>query len=864
MELMAPALIADGVAIAVTQGQNILASCLEAGLEVPYFCWHPALGSVGACRQCAVKVFVGPEDQTGQIVMACMTRAAPNMRVAVADPDAQKFREQVIEFVLTNHPHDCPVCEVGGECHLQDMAVLTGHSARRYRFTKRSHLNQNLGPLIRHEMNRCIGCYRCVRFYRDYAGGDDFGVFGANQNIYFGRAEDGALENPFAGNLVEVCPTGVFVDKPFSARFARKWDLRSTPAVCPHCAVGCNINVQERNGELRRVTNRYNATLNGYFLCDRGRFGTGFVASPKRLRSSRRGREILDPATVPAALERFLQHDKIIGIGSPRASVEANFTLREVVGAENFYAGLAAPEYDNLTTAIAVMRQHGEDIATMDALAQADAILILGDDPVAIAPVLGLALRQAARRAGTELLGGREIPAWHADAAKRAKLAQATPFVIVTPAPTGLDGMATAIYRQKPAWVTQFAFAIAHAIDPAAPAVQQGEAAAIAELLTNARHPVVVAAGAACGSALLQAAGNITRALQHAGVAVKLSLLVPECNSLGLGLMAPRPLAEALTAIADSHVLVIENDLHRRIDAAGLGLAVCVLDHVKTATAEAAEIALAVGSFADGDGTTVNLEGRAQRSFKAIFGRQDPPQSWTLLRDAGIAAGRLQPGRWATHRDLLADIEARIPALVGCAAASPSGVTRPASLPYRYSGRTAESADYAVREDAPPVHSDSPFGTTMEGPRQLRSPGWNSAQAINGGRLPELQNSGAFLFDAVSAPSSYVAPPGLAPDAAGLVFIPALRVFGGEELSAFSPAIAARMQPPSVTLAPLDAQHLSLHAGDWVICETGRSVWHRRLVIDLSMAAGVAAIDTGLPGEMPLAAAVSGSIRRAP
>jgi NADH-quinone oxidoreductase subunit G len=380
--------------------QNLLAACLAAGLDIPYFCWHPALGAVGSCRQCAVKIFDGPADTKGRIVMACMTKPAPGMRLAINDPEAAEFRAAVIEMVLTSHPHDCPVCEVGGECHLQDMTVLTGHVARRYRFPKRTHLNQNLGPFIRHEMNRCIGCYRCVRFYRDHAGGDDFGVFGANRNIYFGREQDGPLQSNFAGNLVEVCPTGVFVDKPFSAQFRRKWDLRATPSICPHCAVGCNITVQERAGTLRRVVNRYNPTLNGYFICDRGRFGTGFVNSPARLKTSHdRIGHALSTTAAKARLAIMLQAGNVIGIGSPRASVEANFALREVVGGTNFYGGFSTFDAAALQTALTILRQIRP--ATLREAEHADGFLILGDDPAMVAPRLALALRQAAHQRGS-------------------------------------------------------------------------------------------------------------------------------------------------------------------------------------------------------------------------------------------------------------------------------------------------------------------------------------------------------------------------------------------------------------------------------------------------------------------------------
>ena len=188
---------------------------------------------------------------------------------------------------MLNHPHDCPVCDVGGECHLQDMTVMTGHDYRRTRFEKRTFRNQYLGPFLYHEMNRCIQCYRCVRFYREYAGGNDLNVFGIKNAVYFGRSEDGVLENEFAGNLVEICPTGVFTDGTLRRHYTRKWDLRMAPSICVHCGAGCNITIGERYGLLRRVLTRFNSEVNGYFLCDRGRFGYEFVNSERRIRAAR-------------------------------------------------------------------------------------------------------------------------------------------------------------------------------------------------------------------------------------------------------------------------------------------------------------------------------------------------------------------------------------------------------------------------------------------------------------------------------------------------------------------------------------------------------------------------------------------------
>ena len=257
--------VIDGVEYQAEEGRNMLDVALALGFDLPYFCWHPVMGSIGACRQCAVRLYWTDRggNERSEIAMACMTEAQEGTKIDIFDPDAIRFRAEMIELMMLSHPHDCPVCDEGGECHLQDMTVMTGHSYRRYRGRKRTWVNQELGPFVTHELNRCITCYRCTRFYNDYAGGRDFGVFGIRNQVYFGRAESGTLESEFSGNLIEVCPTGVFDDKPFSRRYTRKWDLQTAPSVCVHCSLGCNTLPGERYGELRRIRNRYHHQVKG-------------------------------------------------------------------------------------------------------------------------------------------------------------------------------------------------------------------------------------------------------------------------------------------------------------------------------------------------------------------------------------------------------------------------------------------------------------------------------------------------------------------------------------------------------------------------------------------------------------------------
>ena len=171
--------------------------------------------------------------------MSCMTPAADGMRISIDDPEAVAFRASVIEWLMVNHPHDCPVCDEGGECHLQDMTVMTGHDYRRYRFPKRTYRNQDLGPFVNHEMNRCIQCYRCVRFYRDYAGGRDFDVFGWHDHVYFGRARGRR-----AGERVQRQPGRGLPDRrlhrqdPQAATTRASGTCRPRPSICVHCGAG--------------------------------------------------------------------------------------------------------------------------------------------------------------------------------------------------------------------------------------------------------------------------------------------------------------------------------------------------------------------------------------------------------------------------------------------------------------------------------------------------------------------------------------------------------------------------------------------------------------------------------------------------
>jgi NADH-quinone oxidoreductase subunit G len=846
----------------MNEKQNLLHGCLSLGMNLPYFCWHPALGSVGACRQCAVKQFKDESDQQGKIVMACMTPASAGTRISIDDPEAVEFRRAVIEGLMLNHPHDCPVCDEGGECHLQDMTVMTGHDYRRYRFEKRTFRNQYLGPFVNHEMNRCIQCYRCVRFYRDYAGGRDLNSFSLHNTVFFGRERDGVLENEFAGNLVEVCPTGVFTDATLKRHYTRKWDLSMAPSICVHCGTGCNVSVAERYGMARRIVNRYHSAINGYFLCDRGRYGYEFVNSPQRIRQP-----LLygKPVSRETALGHFrvLRSGSVVGIGSPRASLESNFALRNLVGAERFYDGIPGVEAGLLSVMLEILRAGPARTPSVQEVETADAVLVLGEDLSNTAPRMALAVRQATRQQPLAAAERLQIPLW-LDAAVREVAQNARgPLFLATPAATRLDGIATRTIRAAPDDLARLGFAIAHALDPGVPApdMELDGAREIAEALRQAKRPVVIAGPTLGSEALLDAAANVAWA--RPGTA--LAFVAPECNSLGLALLAGQRFAGAPAA---DTAIILENDLYRRAPHGEVDsfLArfkhVVVLDSIETDTTAQAELVLPAAAFAEGDGTLVSSEGRAQRAFQAFAPPEPIQESWRWLGD------------WKCLDDILAAMGKELPELEGCVRAAPPASYRKAGQkvprqPQRYSGRTAMHANRSVHEPKSPDDPDSALAFSMEGnPTQpsppllpfFWSPGWNSIQAVNkfqeeiAGPLREGP-AGVRLIEPAGGRPSYFheVPPPFQPWRDERLMVPLPQIFGSEELSRHAPGIAELSPQPYVALNAQDAAAF----GTEVECLGARLP----VKVAPELPAGVAGVPAGVPPfaglELPVRTAIS-------
>lgn len=785
----------DDVPYQISTSDNLLAGVLSKKLNLPYFCWHPSLGSVGACRQCAVTQFQDQDDTRGRIVMACITPVTDGMRISVKNKEASQFREQIIAAMMTNHPHDCPVCAEGGECHLQDMTVMTGHSMREYQGKKRTFTNQYLGELVGHEMNRCITCYRCTRFYNDYAGGKDFGVYGSKNQVYFGRQSDGALESEFSGNLVEVCPTGVFTNKVFSSHYTRKWDLQSAPSVCSHCSVGCNLSIGERYGSVRRVMNRYHHDINGYFLCDRGRYGIGFVNGEQRIKQVKGIAQQSPVALTKLDIDKALAHfrkQKFVGVGSPRASLEANFYLKNIVGAKHFSAG-----YNN--NEMRLSQQHAQLLSTyqppsLSEIEQSDFILVLAEDVTQTAPRMALAIRQALRNSANTKAKKLGIPSWQDSAVRTIGGTLLSPLFSMQSTTTKLDDVAeqalllpteqistclslleqllqqrnTAPFKNNQELVLGLSDLVSKEKKTCSEA-QQAFIVSVYQGLCKAQAPTIISGTQAKSSELLATICKLMHALQQDNkMALPQLVIVPPCsNSVGLlSLLDDKSLSieQVLAQLQDEEqklqgVILLEQELgncsaKQVMQLREVAKTVIVLDHSKNQVTDIADIVMPTAAVSESDGHYVNYESRAQRFYQVHAPVLPIQDSWRWLDNIADIIGYEQ-----SHSDKLNQTsnqallkKPKCESLMQLHqffslhfASWPTLMTKKgdqealvARMPLRSSGRTAQMANISVHEAKTTQKIDDDYTFSMEGKANTSNselpftwaPGWNSNQAI--------------------------------------------------------------------------------------------------------------------------------------
>ncbi|MGL9632132.1 molybdopterin-dependent oxidoreductase, partial [Escherichia coli] len=584
------------------------------------------------------------------------------------------------------------------------------------------------------------------------------------------------------------------------------------------------------------------------------------------------------------AADILRQSKKVIGIGSPRASVESNFALRELVGEENFYTGIALGEQERLQLALKVLREGGIYTPALREIESYDAVLVLGEDVTQTGARVALAVRQAVKGKAREMAAAQKVADWQIAAILNIGQRAKHPLFVTNVDDTRLDDIAAWTYRAPVEDQARLGFAIAHALDNSAPAVDgiepelQSKIDVIVQALAGAKKPLIISGTNAGSAEVIQAAANVAKALKGRGADVGITMIARSVNSMGLGIMGGGSLEEALTELetgrADA-VVVLENDLHRHASATRVNAAlakaplVMVVDHQRTAIMENAHLVLSAASFAESDGTVINNEGRAQRFFQVY----DPAyydsktvmlESWRWLHSLHSTLLSREVD-WTQLDHVIDAVVAKIPELAGIKDAAPDATFRIrgqklAREPHRYSGRTAMRANISVHEPRQPQDIDTMFTFSMEGnnqPTAHRSqvpfawaPGWNSPQAWNkfqdevGGKL-RFGDPGVRLFETSENGLDYFTsvPARFQPQDGKWRIAPYYHLFGSDELSQRAPVFQSRMPQPYIKLNPADAAKLGVNAGTRVsFSYDGNTV-----TLPVEIAEGLTAGQVGLP-----------------
>src|SRR5690625_3831219 len=388
----------DGKALEAPKGSMIIQAADKAGISIPRFCYHDKLSIAANCRMCLVEVEMNgkpmPKPQP-----ACSTPVGDGMKVATQSGGALKAQRNVMEFLLINHPLDCPVCDQGGECELQDVALGYGRGVSRFTERKRVVADEDIGPLVATEMTRCIHCTRCVRFMSEIAGTNELGGMDRGENLKIGTYIGKSIESELSGNIIGVCPVGALTDKPFQFR-ARAWELIATPSIGYHDALGSNLWLHTRRGEILRIVPRDNEAINECWLSDRDRYShQGLYAGDRMLapRVKRNGQwQEVDWDTgidAAAGMLKGVSGDDLGVLVHPATSNEEGALLKRLA------KGLGSPHVDHRLRHLdfadhPVARPFGKPVAEFDKL---DAALVLGSDMRSEMPLLHQRLRQASK-----------------------------------------------------------------------------------------------------------------------------------------------------------------------------------------------------------------------------------------------------------------------------------------------------------------------------------------------------------------------------------------------------------------------------------------------------------------------------------
>jgi NADH-quinone oxidoreductase subunit G len=632
----------DGVPLKARKGETVIRATDRGGIYIPRFCYHERLSIPANCRMCLVDIEKAPKP-----LPACATPVAEGMKVFTKSPRAIGAQRAVMEFLLINHPLDCPICDQGGECELQDLAVGFGRDVSRYNEGKRSVADENLGPLIATDMTRCIQCTRCVRFTEEIAGTQELGMIGRGEHMEVRTWIQSTVNHELSGNVIDLCPVGALVSKPF--RFtARAWEMSSVPLVSPHDPVGSNLYGHVLRGRLMRVVPRENDSINEIWLADRDRFSYEGVYSPDRLLTPqvRRGEEWVESEWEPALM---LTAEALQRAGAATgALVSPSSTLEEMYLAGRIVRALGSRDIDHRLrqrdfrdqAADPAMPGLGMRLAEVDSL---NALLVIGSHLRREAPILAHRVRNAARGgAAVAMLNPARFPYLFP---LKGYLTSA-PEDMVADLAAVLGAAAAAAGKALPA---HLAAAVQGApVNDAHRAIAQallaGEKRAVWLGALAARHAafadlraLAAALAEICGATL----GRITEGANAAGA--YLAGAVPHREAGGKPVAQPGRNARELLS-DPPRACVLFGGIEPSIDAldpdavralARCEFVVAITPFASEELRRVAHVMLPIGTFAETSGTYVNCEGawQSQKGAAEPVGGARP--GWKVLRVLG-------------------------------------------------------------------------------------------------------------------------------------------------------------------------------------------------------------------------------------
>ena len=636
----------DGTEIDVAPEATLLQACEAAGAEVPRFCFHARLSVAGNCRMCLVEVKGGPPKPQASCAMSVKDlRPGPNgepPEVFTTTPMVKRAREGVMEFLLINHPLDCPICDQGGECDLQDQAMAFGGDAGRFAENKRAVEDKDIGPLVKTVMTRCIQCTRCVRFTAEVAGTADMGLISRGEDVEITTYLGSAMASELQGNVVDLCPVGALTSRPYEFK-ARPWELAKTESIDVMDALGSNIRVDVRGREVVRILPRLNEAVNEEWISDKTRHVVDGLKTQRLDRPYVRVGGKLTTASWSKALETVAEKIKATASDKIGIVVGDFATAEELFAVKTLAASLGIASVDARADGSSLDGKAGRASyvfnATVAGIEEADAILIVGSNPRLESPVLNARIRKRWRRGGLQIgVIGEEADLTYA-------------YNFLGEGTAGLEALASG---------------------------QNG----FLEVLKGAKKPLVIVGNAvttrADGAAVLAKVAEVAATIgavsaEWNGFSV-LHTAASRVAALDLGVVPAaggKSTKEILDGAASGAIEVVILVGADEIDTAKLGSAFVVyLGTHGDKGAHAASVILPGAAYTEKSGLYANTEGRVQLAQRAAFPPGEAREDWAVLRALSALVGRTLP--FDSLGELRAALVAAHPTYAGLDAIAPT------------------------------------------------------------------------------------------------------------------------------------------------------------------------------------------------